>query len=416
MNFLFALLLLLGFPLSSHAGVYIDSTPGIFSNPLQLLGANFTCNLIVHDPSSIDPNAATFRMNYATFPGVNLPGSSNNNSVWTFGYNVDCGGGRVNTSEPTLALHFEKEFWAGGAAPAMLEFHVQHIDTTGVQHRPISFTVPRAGGATSTSSSMSINTNKLTFGKYDGTQVMNFDWTTTPPVWDFNITDTVVRHSGNNIKWFQQRNAANSAFLFLPYFDAGNVLRAESPFYVVGTRGGASATFPADFITGQMTGTPTTNDNMLHLAGPTFTGNLYAYEADANITGNFIGALWNNANNTGANALLHLRTIGDSAGNPFIKFDINGTQVASIGLDNSVAGNPFIIAGSATLGTTNLLSIASNGTTAGMMQLTAIVQANLGAPANGNIAYCADCAIANPCAGGGTGALAKRLNGVWVCN
>jgi hypothetical protein len=41
---------------------------------------------------------------------------------------------------------------------------------------------------------------------------------------------------------------------------------------------------------------------------------------------------------------------------------------------------------------------------------------NLGTPANGTFLYCSDCKIANPCAGGGTGALAKRLNGIWVCN
>jgi hypothetical protein len=40
----------------------------------------------------------------------------------------------------------------------------------------------------------------------------------------------------------------------------------------------------------------------------------------------------------------------------------------------------------------------------------------LGTPANGNIIYCSDCVIANPCTGSGTGAIAKRLNGVWVCN
>jgi hypothetical protein len=42
--------------------------------------------------------------------------------------------------------------------------------------------------------------------------------------------------------------------------------------------------------------------------------------------------------------------------------------------------------------------------------------AGLGAPANGEMQYCFDCTLANPCAGGGTGAIAKRLNSVWVCN
>jgi hypothetical protein len=34
----------------------------------------------------------------------------------------------------------------------------------------------------------------------------------------------------------------------------------------------------------------------------------------------------------------------------------------------------------------------------------------------GTILYCSDCTIASPCAGGGSGAIAKRLNGAWVCN
>jgi hypothetical protein len=42
--------------------------------------------------------------------------------------------------------------------------------------------------------------------------------------------------------------------------------------------------------------------------------------------------------------------------------------------------------------------------------------AGLGAATNGSMIYCADCTIASPCAAGGTGAIAKRLNGVWVCN
>jgi hypothetical protein len=42
--------------------------------------------------------------------------------------------------------------------------------------------------------------------------------------------------------------------------------------------------------------------------------------------------------------------------------------------------------------------------------------ANLGTPANGTVVYCSNCTIANPCASGGSGAIAKRLNSVWVCN
>jgi hypothetical protein len=53
---------------------------------------------------------------------------------------------------------------------------------------------------------------------------------------------------------------------------------------------------------------------------------------------------------------------------------------------------------------------------AGEFGWTAVLFANLGTPANGTFCYCSDCTIAAPCASGGSGAFAKRLNGAWVCN
>jgi len=68
---------------------------------------------------------------------------------------------------------------------------------------------------------------------------------------------------------------------------------------------------------------------------------------------------------------------------------------------------------------------AGNGTQ-GAFQVTeksavqpgSFVFANIAAvlTANGMMSYCSDCTIANPCAGGGTGAIAKRLNSINVCN
>jgi hypothetical protein len=55
----------------------------------------------------------------------------------------------------------------------------------------------------------------------------------------------------------------------------------------------------------------------------------------------------------------------------------------------------------------------------GNLRLLGRTFANLDVPfaaPNGSIAYCNNCTIANPCAGGGTGAFAKKLNSVWVCN
>jgi hypothetical protein len=45
-----------------------------------------------------------------------------------------------------------------------------------------------------------------------------------------------------------------------------------------------------------------------------------------------------------------------------------------------------------------------------------IAFASLPAVNNGTMIYCNDCTFANPCASGGTGAYAKRLNGAWRCD
>jgi len=47
---------------------------------------------------------------------------------------------------------------------------------------------------------------------------------------------------------------------------------------------------------------------------------------------------------------------------------------------------------------------------------TGLTFLTLPAAINGTVVYCSDCTIASPCAAGGTGALAKRLNAAWICN
>lgn len=57
-------------------------------------------------------------------------------------------------------------------------------------------------------------------------------------------------------------------------------------------------------------------------------------------------------------------------------------------------------------------------TSEGAIRPKAFVVANISTvlAADGDMGYCSDCTIASPCAGGGSGAIAKRLNAVNVCN
>ena len=70
------------------------------------------------------------------------------------------------------------------------------------------------------------------------------------------------------------------------------------------------------------------------------------------------------------------------------------------------AGTRVDALGVTAVATTLSAQLIFAGTTAGA----------LGAPVNGTIIYCSDCTIAGACAAGGTGAIAKRLNGAWICN
>ena len=60
--------------------------------------------------------------------------------------------------------------------------------------------------------------------------------------------------------------------------------------------------------------------------------------------------------------------------------------------------------------------ITDQGLVTPQLQMLNTLFVNLGTPTNGTFVFCSDCVIANPCAGSGAGAFAKRLNGVWVCN
>jgi len=52
----------------------------------------------------------------------------------------------------------------------------------------------------------------------------------------------------------------------------------------------------------------------------------------------------------------------------------------------------------------------------GQFRLGSSTFSSLGSANNGTLLYCTDCVTAPNCRGSGTGAIAKRINGSWVCN
>jgi len=71
-------------------------------------------------------------------------------------------------------------------------------------------------------------------------------------------------------------------------------------------------------------------------------------------------------------------------------------------------------------GSTARLVILSDGDVniqgSSQFRLGSSTHGSLPAHDNGSLIYCSDCTKATPCGSGGTGAIAKRLNGAWDCN
>lgn len=71
--------------------------------------------------------------------------------------------------------------------------------------------------------------------------------------------------------------------------------------------------------------------------------------------------LTNSSNTASSNALQNISVGGTSAGDAFQTFTVSGTTNWSQGVDNSVTGDPFVIAASTALGTTNIMSATTAG-------------------------------------------------------
>jgi hypothetical protein len=77
------------------------------------------------------------------------------------------------------------------------------------------------------------------------------------------------------------------------------------------------------------------------------------------------------------------------------------------------SGSPFVF-GAFDTGATYVTQFSLLGST---LTLNPLSYSSLPSTSqNGTLIYCNDCQVTNPCTGSGTGALAKRLHGQWVCN
>ena len=93
-----------------------------------------------------------------------------------------------------------------------------------------------------------------------------------------------------------------------------------------------------------------------------------------------------------------------------------GTNKTCLGYQCYVDASNTVVLGDENIVDVKMGSAAQATASLKTITFTATTYGNLGTPANGTLAYYSDCLVQASCAGSGTGALAKRLNGAWVCN
>lgn len=260
--------------------------------------------------------------------------------------------GRVNTAQSALYLQFESKFWEGSFFGS--EFHLEQIDSAGVNHRPLTFTVPIDG---TTGSGGAIQVDYFDYYDYAGNWKFRFD----------NLGGTFqlhnnayIRSTTNGLKIWDQSNAAGSAFLPGPYINAQDDLQISTPLYQVGTPNvsalgqSALATFFASTVA--------SGDILVNAYGNTTAGNIVGFQAAAPAATGITSVIQNqNSATATASAGYIARTLANTAGDAYYQADISGVQTFTWGIDNSDS-QKFKLSASATLGTTDVFSVTPGAT------------------------------------------------------
>jgi len=137
-----------------------------------------------------------------------------------------------------------------------------------------------------------------------------------------------------------------------------------------------------------------------------FTNNHWHTAIDARYTGSYYGNYLQSEPRDGTDQLSYGIHAGNTTDITFWQRGTNDTE------DNfQILGDGSIKMGTASAAPFEVLSSGAKSLRLGSTGFT-----SLGTPSDGTIKYCSDCTFANPCASGGSGAMAKRLNGAWRCD
>lgn len=317
----------------------------------SLLDGDGSQVLVTKNTNVDNADNGDFRISANTYD-VN-PISGRWNQVYRFGYNMNENGIGYVAGEPSMGLHWESFYEQGGAE--LLEWHqsvFKHTDNTEVRFE--SWTINRSTYEISKYTRLT----GWTWNTHDGTELVDMLWGGADFTIEFPSThNTYWRFKKNDAPFMQQRNAADSAYLNLPYFGSDNRLTVGYAASIVGLTP-TTGTYANSFLAVQPT-SGVAGGRAIDIPAPTITGDywpLYAAGSASSIFGLYIY----NANNTSGSARTEVYLLArETYGDPQVTFDINGAVKWSIGADNSDS-DAFKLSRDGAIGTNDALRVDSS--------------------------------------------------------
>lgn len=315
-----------------------------------------------------------FNFSMSSYPGVSdacMGGDAPDNHVGILGWNLSPTG-RENGSFSADGLKFEHGFCISGVMGH--EFHYEQQDSAGIIHRPISIWSPWDGVSGPGNQGMTMDSNVTSILRYStsangtrGQQIAKIDTEQTPWTYFFygrTVTEPMrLQSQANGCPWFQQRNAANSAYINYPcfrdlngasaggseyYFSSGE----STPMYSVAAPQ-TGTTFAAAFAW-QSTALANGEANM-YIQNPTNATQQWLVRG----TGSTTDIIGSSIENTGNGYSMLLIQTPAAGADPFVRLYNNATYW-SVGLDNSDS-DAFVLSQNNLLGTNNRLRVSTTG-------------------------------------------------------
>lgn len=309
--------------------------------------------IILERPAASSQNAYPWRMivnqnNFDDNSGIG--GENYYNEVTAIGWNLSGTVGVPATeSTPSFWDSWESKYNAGGVDYAF-ERHIEMVDSNGDPHRVFSLLLPHDGG---TESSGFIAIDSFRFFEFDAdTPVIQLDIKNRAAYFGDASDAFILAFHKNNTAPIQQRNAADNAFLSLPYFNASDKLQVLGQIAGSADSPGAGASGHEFVFTGAAGAGSTLVSVALGTAQTDVTLNALAILASTNW--DLIALIQNNNNAAQYSSAVQSLQTAASNGMAYLRTGYTGGQQWSMGMRDT---QNFVLSAASNLTSAQIFSV-----------------------------------------------------------